>query len=156
MGQTSAPVIIDSTPMTVAVVRQRVPMAEIVDFYDRVYGTVAGVIEAQDAAIAAPPVGIYFGQPSDTVDVAAGFPITGSIAASDGVESMEMPSRRIAQLLYTGAYDGLPGAYSTLADYIVAEGLRPGDVMWEQYLTDPTPEADPNAMQTLICWAIDA
>ena len=33
------------------------------------------------------------------------------------------------------------------------QGLVPAEVMWESYLTEPTPEA-PESMQTLITWPL--
>ena len=33
-----------------------------------------------------------------------------------------------------------------------AEGLTPGDIMWEYYLSDPETEPDPEKWQTRVIW----
>ena len=35
-----------------------------------------------------------------------------------------------------------------------AEGLTPGESMWEYYLSDPAAEPDPAVWKTLIIWPV--
>jgi hypothetical protein len=60
--------------MPVAVVREVMPMRQLTDFFDRAYKTVAETVGKQGVVITGPPIGVYFGTPTDTVEVAADFP----------------------------------------------------------------------------------
>ena len=44
--------------------------------------------------------------------------------------------------------------YTRLMEWVQAQGLPVGQVIWETYVTDPTPEADPESMVTLITWPL--
>jgi hypothetical protein len=38
---------------------------------------------------------------------------------------------------------------------VVAQGLRPGSVMWELYVTEPTPDIDPADLRTELNLQVD-
>ena len=93
--------------------------------------------------------------PTDTVDVAAGFPTAGRIAAAaEGVVPFELPGGRAVQFLHVGSYDDLGEAYARMTAWMGEQGLTPADAMWESYLTEPTPDGDPAVNQTLITWPV--
>lgn len=148
------PQLVELEPTTVAVLRETITMDAISDYYDRAFGTVAGVVAEQGVGITGPALGLYFGMPADTVDLGAGFPVDAAISPSDGVTTIELPTGRAAQLLHAGSYDELGQAYERLTDWMSAQGLAPGSTMWESYLTEPTPDADPADMRTLITWTV--
>ena len=99
--------------------------------------------------ITGPPFAMYYGIPTDVVDVAAGFPTAGPVADSDGLTATQIPGGRAAQLLHVGSYEGLSAAYSRLLEWLDEQGLHPGEVMWESYLNEPPVDAGETA-QTLI------
>ena len=45
-------------------------------------------------------------------------------------------------------------SYDRLMAFVREQGLSPGPLMWETYLTEPTPDGDPDAMRTLITWPL--
>lgn len=147
------PQIVTLQPATVAVVREVVPMKELSDFFSRAFHATMGAAHAQGVAVVGPPVGVYYGMPSETVDVAAGFPTAGPVAGEDGVSSASLPGGRAVQVLHIGSYDAMEQTYNRLMAWVEEQGLAPGDLMWETYLTEPTPEA-PESMQTLITWPL--
>lgn len=138
-----------------AVVRRKVPMSELTSFFDQVFGIVLGAVQEQRVAVTGPPFAMYFGMPSDTIDVAAGFPTAGQVVGTaEGVVPSELPGGRAVQLVHVGAYDALGEAYERMTDWMQKQGLTPADVMWETYLTEPEPGGDPAANQTLITWPV--
>jgi effector-binding domain-containing protein len=149
----SAPELVTLEPATVAVVRERVPMDAMVPFFDRVFTDVMAVTQAQGVGLAGPPFAVYFGMPTDSVDVAAGFPTTGPVEPSGGVTVSELPGGRAAQLLHTGSYGTLPQSYEQVAQWLAEQGLKPAEVMWEAYLNDPS-EVAAESIQTLITWPV--
>ncbi len=144
------PELINLEPTTVAVVHETVPMSELIGFFDRAFHTVMGAVEAQGVAITGPPFAMYYRMPTDTVDLAAGFPTESPIASTGGVEASELPGGQAAQLLHVGSYDSLAEAYGRITKWMSEHGHRPAEVMWESYLNEPSPDGDPNANQTLI------
>jgi len=150
----TSPELVTLEPTTTAVVRETVPMSELTAFFDRAFGAVMTAVQEQEVAVTGPPFAMYLGMPTDTVDIAAGFPTAGSITPVDGVVPDELPGGRAGRLLHIGSYDSLEQAYGRLMGWLGEQGLAPGQVMWETYLNEPTPDGDPNANQTLITWPV--
>jgi effector-binding domain-containing protein len=149
----SDPTITTLEPTVVAVLREVVPMNAMPPFFDRAYHQVMRVIQEQGGVVTGPPVGVYFGIPSDTVDVAAGFPTAVPVTPTDGVYAERLPSGRAAQVMHTGSYDSMEQTYRRLMAWVQQQGLALGPVMWETYLTEPN-EEDPSSMKTLITWPL--
>ena len=162
----TSPQVVDLPAQPFAVVREQVPMAEMTSFFDRAFRAVAEAVARAGFAAEGPPIGLYRGMPTDTVDVTAGFPVPsgtpegplGASGAGDATEGsvqvIHLPAGRAAQLLHVGSYDGLASSYDVLMRWMQGQGLVPSDVMWEAYRTEPTPDGDGASMQTLITWPV--
>lgn len=142
------------TEQKVAAVRERVPMASLTDFFARAFGTVMTVVQRHGASPAGPPFARYRGMPGETVDVEAGFPITGNFEQTDGVAIGTLPESDAYEALHIGPYDTLQQTYGIIQQQMAAEGVNPGDSMWEYYLSDPETEPDPAKWQTRVIWPI--
>ncbi|QGF23806.1 GyrI-like domain-containing protein [Raineyella fluvialis] len=101
-----------------------------------------------------PPVGVYYGMPGETVDVAVGFPVARAIIPEGDVRPAELPSGRVAELVHQGPYDSLAASYQKLEDWMRAEGHVAAGVVWETYLTMPAPGGDPGATLTQLSWLL--
>jgi effector-binding domain-containing protein len=64
-----------------------------------------------------------------------------------------LPGGPAVQVVHVGPYDTLSESYERLARWAGDQGLALGPVMWETYLTEPTPEAT-EPMQTRITWPV--
>lgn len=148
------PEIVTLTPMPVALLRETVPMNALPEFFGRAYQAVAEALGKQGIAIAGPPVGVYYGMPTDTVDVAAGFPCDRPAVSADGVTAETLPGGSAAQIMHVGSYDSMHRTYERLMAWLGEQGLTGGTVMWETYLTEPTPEGNQDAMLTQITWPL--
>ncbi|MFF1384422.1 GyrI-like domain-containing protein [Arthrobacter sp. NPDC058288] len=137
-----------------AVVREKVPMNELPEFFGRAFGAVMAAARDQDVQIAGPPFGLYRGMPTDTVDVEAGFPVTAPLTASGGVETGTLPACRAFEATHTGPYDTLVTTYNDIQARMKEEGFNPADSMWEYYLSDPATEPDPATWRTLVVWPV--
>ncbi|WP_230116699.1 GyrI-like domain-containing protein [Arthrobacter sp. Bi83] len=129
-----------------AVLRERVPMAALTEFFGRAFAAVAAETEAQNVQLAGPPFALYRGTPTQTIDVEAGFPIAGT----GNVVTSTLPEVDAFETIHAGAYDTLNRTYAALQEQIKAAGRTPLDTMWEYYLTGPSTEADPLKWQTRI------
>lgn len=148
------PQIVILAPAHAAVLRETVPMSALTDFFSRAFHATMGAAQAQGVPVVGPPFGMYFGMPSETVDVAAGFPTASPVSPTDdGVTTTDLPGGRAAQILHVGTYDSLEGTYARLMDWLRERGLQPSDVMWESYLNEPEPQ-HPEASETLVTWPL--
>ena len=154
MSETTEPQVVELASTTVAALRETVPMTGLREYYDRAFHTIMGVIQGQGIQPTGPPVGIYYSMPTETVDMAAGFPTDREVTADAGVEATTLPAGRAVQLTHAGSYDSMAQSYDRLMAFVRDQGLSPGPLMWETYLTEPTPDGDPDAMRTLITWPL--
>lgn len=146
--------LVDLQPQTVLLMRGSLPMAELPQFFDRAFPAVAQAMGEQGVPFIGPPVGVYFGVPAESVQVGAGFPIPGPMSASGELAVETLPGGRAAQVTHVGSYDSMMGTYDVLMTWMREQGLESAEVMWETYLTEPTPDGDPSAMRTLITWPV--
>jgi effector-binding domain-containing protein len=109
-------------------------------------------MEAQSIKPAGPPFALYRGMPTETVDVEAGFPVSTTVAAANGVRAGILPACRAVQAMHVGGYDTLGTAYEAVKQRMQEEGLEASDDMWECYLSDRS--TDPATWRTLVIWPV--
>lgn len=137
----------------VAVVRATVRMDELPAFYDSAYRAVGAAIGESAGTLVGPAFGWYFGMPTDTVHLAAGFPVEGlpvGPVAGDGhdVQVIEQPGGRAFSALFVGPYDDLASAWQDVEAWRAERGDPGRGDFWEEYISDPSPEGDPNKNET--------
>lgn len=147
------PTIVTLEPQHVAMLRETVRMDALTAFFDRAFHAVAALVEAQGVAFAGPPVGVYFGMPTETVDLGVGFPVDRPISPDAGVTAATLPAGPAAQVVHEGTYDSMAGTYERLMAWLAEQGREPGPLMWESYLTEPDDD-HPESTQTLIVWPL--
>ncbi len=81
-----------------AVMRAEVPMEGLRNVFDRGFGEVVRVAEAQGLAITGPPFGLYPRMPTDTVEVAVGFPVSDFCRLRKSREAVERADERCRYL----------------------------------------------------------
>ena len=141
-------------PQPAAVVRGEVPMEELRSVFDRGFGEVMRVAKAQGVAISGPPFGFYPRMPTDTVEVAVGFPVSAAVDPDGDVIPFELPGGQVVTGMHVGSYESLEASYRELTEWAAAEGYSLAGHMWESYLTDPRDEPDAAAWQTRITWPL--
>ena len=148
------PRMIKTSEQPTAVLRERVPMANLTEFFGRAFGAVRAAAQAQHASPTGPPFALYHGMPTDTVDVEAGFPVTPGFSAAGDVISGLLPGADAFEAVHKGPYDTLERTYALILERMSAEGMTPSDTMWEFYLSDPEREPDPGKWQTRVVWPV--
>jgi effector-binding domain-containing protein len=152
--QPTDPDIVTVEPTEVVLVRDRVPMGSLRDFFDRSFAALGEAAEQGRLRFAGPPVGVYHGLPDETVDVGVGFPTAGPVDLGEDLVVETLPGGRALQIVHLGSYDTLQETYARVMAWVAEQGLEPGPVMWETYLTEPTPDGDPADMRTMITWPL--
>ncbi len=150
-GYATEPEVVTLDPTVMAVMHRKVPMSELKAFFAEAFGATLAAAQAQGATIVGPAIGVYYGMPTDVVDVAAGFPTSRPISPELGVTSENLPGGLALHMLHRGPYSTLNETYDRLRAWFVERDANPGRVMWEAYLNDPS-ETDPSAAETLVIW----
>lgn len=146
--------IVDVTEQPTAVVKGRMAMAELRNFFDSAYGQVFAAVGQQGAQPAGPPFGYYPAKPGEFVEVEAGVPVTRPITAVGNVESGTLPAGRAVHGVHVGPYEQLTETYGDLLAWVAQQGLTLAEGMWECYLSDPAAEPDPATWRTEIFWPL--
>ena len=155
MAERTGPELVDVSATNTAVIRGVVPVADLAAFFDRSFTTLAGVVPTQGAAITGPAFALHHGPPGETADLAVGFPTAEPVRPDGDVEPGTLPGGRVARLVHAGGYDGLGTSWERLRTWIDAQGHRPGPVLWEIYVTEPSPDMDPADLRTELVWLLD-
>ena len=139
--------------------RERVSMTELPGFYDRAFSAVGQALEVGGVQPAGPAFGYYLSPPTDTFELEAGFPLEAPlnapaakgdavVAEDGGVVASELPPGPVARATHAGGYDTLGASWQALTEWVQEQGRTAGPRMWEVYVTQPTPEADPATLRT--------
>ena len=142
----------DAPEQHTAVVHEQVPMAELLDV-DGLSGRAE--VRAEGRPDGHGPLGadgVHGRLEGTREEVLQGFPVATPIEDADGVVASTLPGGEVVEAVHIGPYDTMETTYAEIAAWMAAQGLRPGPVMWESYLTDPGNEPDPATWRTLIVW----
>jgi effector-binding domain-containing protein len=129
--------LVDLQEQHAAVVRGHVRTAEIPGFLGDAFGEVARVAAGQGLRLAGAPFGRYRLVGTGAMDVEAGFPVRGTVAAEGRVEPTTLPGGRTARTLHVGAYAAVGAAYEAVQTWLVRNGYVRGGEPWESYLDEP-------------------
>lgn len=147
--------IIECDEQPTAAVRERVPISELPPFFARAYHETMQALQAQGLQPTGPPFAKYYGKPSDTADVEAGFPASGPVTPTGDVLAGTLPGGKVVEAMHVGPYDTMEKTYHEMVAWVGEQGLTPSDVMWETYLDDPAQEPDPEKWRTQIFWSVE-
>lgn len=148
--QFAEPTIQTREQQHLAVVRERVAFDAIAGLYDRAYPLIFSTLAQAGITPSAPPMGVTHGDVSDGLDLSVAVPVAEPFVGTGEVVGETLPGGRAATLLVRGDFAQLPSAYEHLYGWVVAQGHTPGDIAFEQYLTEPEPGGDPSLNETLI------
>jgi effector-binding domain-containing protein len=149
------PRVVTVAEQSTAVVRgSGVAMADLRDFFDRAFGALGQTVAGQQGLVVGPAFARYTRPPGETVDLEVGFPVARRVDPSGDVAPGTLPGGRAVRLVHRGGYDGLGAAWAGLVAWADEERLTRGPVLWEVYLTGPTPDGDPSAMRTELNWLL--
>ena len=155
---------VDLSAQPTAAVRVRQPMSsvDISALMDDAMSRLGALFGQVGATPAGPPYARYHAWGGELADVEIGFPLASAIdglaALTDSPEgdvgASELPGGRAAQTIHRGPYTALGDAYSSLHDWIHAQGSDEGDGPWETYIDNPEEVADAAQLRTEITWPV--
>lgn len=129
--------IADLQEQHVALVRGHVSVEQIPAFLGAAYSEVPGVAARQGLALTGAPYGRYRFDADGTLQIEAGFPVSGVVTAEGRVEPGTLPGGTVARTMHVGPYDGVAAAYDAARSYLTDNGFEPAGEAWECYLDEP-------------------
>lgn len=123
--------IVDVEPRLAAVVRKRVPMAEMPDAQRRARATLEAALKTADVTPLGPNLTVWRMPEGGAIDYAPGVFVAEPLAEAGEVTSMTLPAGRAAHLRLTGSYAGLPDAWGRL--FKGCAGHELSGLNWEIY-----------------------
>lgn len=147
--------VLEATTTPTAVVEARnLPMAEIPTLFDTTFSALLPALAEAGMEVAGPAFALYTKQPSDTLDLEVGVPITAGLTRAlplgEGRIAIpsQLPGGSVAALTYNGGYEGLSEAWAAFTHDAVSAGHHPGMPFFEVYVTEPRPDMDPADLRT--------
>jgi effector-binding domain-containing protein len=144
----SDPELVTVPTVTTAVIRGRVLPDEVRDFFDSSFSALAETLSTQDIPISGPAFGLYRAAADDAMDIEVGFPTERAVQPEGDVVPGSLPAGRVARLVHSGSFDELQASWQRLQAWIDEQGLTPQPLWWEVYVTEPSPDMDPNHLRT--------
>ena len=137
--------------------RDKVAFDKIGEFYET---HLPAIFEAAGKAGLQPagsPCGLFYkwDQENKTADMAAAVPVIGDNKTKvKGYENMEVAGGKALHIAYYGAYEKSEDAHYAMDDYMKEKGLELNELVIEEYVTDPTKEADTSKWLTNIYYLV--
>ncbi|MDF2508791.1 MAG: hypothetical protein K0Q52_2650, partial [Microbacterium sp.] len=138
---------LDAVPL--AVIRHNgIRIADLPDAFDAGYSAIALTFAGDVLVPTGPALAIYHGDPMDVFDLELGFPVEKApenpipTASGSVIVGSTLPSGPAVATTLFGSYDELGAGWAGLAERAGAQGLRPGGVWIEVYVSDPSTTPD--------------
>lgn len=133
------------------------PMNEMSSLFDATFRDLFPLLAEHGIHPVGPAFSLHHRMPTDTADLEVGVPVDHAPAAplvtSTGtvLQPSTIPGGEIAVVSHVGSYDRLGDAWGAFMEAVAKSGRRPDVPFWEFYVTEPTPDADPETMRTDLC-----
>ena len=143
-----APEIIQTKAEPAAVIHVVVPRNQMM----KVFGPAVGELMAALAEQGVEPVGVVFAHHQkmspDTFDFELGVKVTSPVKAAGRMKPGELPAAKVARVIYSGPYEGLPAAWGEFTDWMKENGHKQAENLWEIYSVGPHSTPDPANWRT--------
>lgn len=143
------------TPQPVVSTRTTGSLARIGETLIALLQSSQDAIEAAGVPAEEAPFARFHSQDGDTVDVEAGFFVSGpvEIQASDAAYA-QLPGGAAVVVIHRGPYDDLPTTHARLHVYLCEESLRARGPAWELFVDDPE-VIDPAEVRTRVVQPVE-
>ncbi len=153
-GPWPEPAIVDTDAIALAVIRfEGMRIEGLPAAFDASYGPVTAALQGAGLQPVGAALAVYEGDPMAEFAVEIGFPVNAPLPEAvdlDGarVVPSDIAAGRLAVLTHVRPYDQLGAAWGRLMGWVASEQLAPGARYGEIYVTEPTPDGDPNQLRS--------
>lgn len=142
------PHVTRTTARHTAVIRFTIARDEMPKVFGPGIGELMAALAAQGMTPAGPVFAHHLKITSETFDFELGVPVASPVASAGRVMPGHWPAMKVAQTVYVGPYEGLPGAWGEFMGWIEAAGHEHAPDLWECYVTNPDSSPDPTTWRT--------
>jgi effector-binding domain-containing protein len=119
----------DSTPITTAVIRGRVPAKELSRFVPAACGEVWSFVRSARLPRPGRHVALYLADGS----VEVGAEVSGPFAGNERIHCSKLPAGRVATTVHFGPYQSLSDAHHATREWCASHGHQFSGISWEIY-----------------------
>lgn len=142
------PHVAQATAQPAAVIRLKIPRAEIREVMGPGYAELIAAVTAQGVGPAGPWYSHHFRMDPEVFDFEIGIPVTAPIRPVGRVVPGERPAGRVCRTVYCGPYEGLGDGWGEFEAWIMGAGHAMAPNLWEIYTTGPESASDPAGFRT--------
>ena len=143
----------NSQPIATAVVRSRVPAAELAKFVPAACGEVWSFVRSAGLPRPGRHVALYL-DCEGSVEVGA--EVSEPFAGNERVHCSQLPAGRLATTVHFGPYQRLGEAHAALREWCARQGYRCSGVCWEIYgHWEESWNDDPSKIRTDVFYLLD-
>lgn len=136
-------------PQPAITIRTRAAAEDLPEVFEMSFARLIAYLETTGEDISGPPFAIYYGFPTEEIDVEMGLPVTRMVPASEDIISRQIGIENAASTVHTGPYEEIESAYIALAEWINNNKYEPTGESYEFYLNDPG-TTSPEDLQTIM------
>jgi AraC family transcriptional regulator len=136
----------DVKKQTTLVIKKTVKRDEIGPALAEILPQVFGFIGANNIKPDSAPMAKY-SVAGDKFEMEGGLIVPKGTKGSGEIVASELPAGKAAFAVHVGAYDKLPDTYKAMAGWLKSKGLKPSNIGWEIYVTDPS-QVKPDEIKT--------
>ena len=126
-----------------AFIRLTVARSEIRKVMGPAMAEVRAALAAHNVVPVGPMFTHHFKMDPNVFDFEVGLPVSAPVFGVGRVQNGELPGTKVARTTYRGSYEGLGEAWSEFTDWMIRNGQRPGENLWESYVAGLTPDESP-------------
>ena len=148
------PEVVESQEWRTAVIRIKVPRAEMMKVMGPAMREVKEAAAAQGVAAAGPLFSHHFRMDPEVFDFEVGVPVAEPVQSDGRLEAGTLPAMRVARTVYHGGYEGLGAAWGEFKKWIAEQKVQTRGDLWEVYVKGPESGNDPQEWQTELNWPL--
>jgi len=135
-------------------IRDKMSMADIGVKMGEYYGEIMGFVQSKGGEMAGPPFSITYSWDNGVFDMADGIPVATTMAGEGRIQSAILPAGKVAICKYFGAYEGTEFPFKVMEKFLKDNALESAGLPWEEYITDPSTESNPEKWLTIVYWPV--
>ncbi len=137
-------------------VKEKIDFDEVASFYAKNFPKAFAAVQAKKVAMNGMPSGVIYSFDDTTkeIDLMAAIPVKTAVDLGKNFVSIKLPAGKALKTDYYGAYKGSDAAHISLNQYLADSGLVQKYPIIEEYVTDPSVEADTSKWLTKITYPL--
>ena len=144
----ATPEILHTEAHEAAVIHLKIPRVEMMKQFGPAVGELFATLAEQGVAPTSAVFAHHLAMSAESFDFELGVTVAAPVKAAGRMKPGELPAAKVARTVYTGPYEGLPGAWGDFMAWMSANGHAPAGDLWEIYTVGPQSTPDPTQWQT--------